>query len=133
MRTEPHDGGSTASLFEPDILLPTQYLASLQRGRIDEPERCLMLAVLEDAVDSYRKYALAQDPRGQVLFYEAEAWFVSEGNAWPFAFESICDVLDLNADSIRKGLARARPVLAAAAAVCAPKDETGASRHRGTA
>jgi hypothetical protein len=133
MRTEPHDGGSTASLFEPDILLPTQYLASLRRGRIDEPERCLMLAVLEDVVDSYRKYALARDPRGQVLFCEAEEWFLSEGNAWPFAFESICDVLDLNADSIRKGLERGRRVHAVAAAACETTDETGASRHRGTA
>ena len=75
-RTKKVEGGSGGGLFEPDILLPNQYFAAFRRGRAVEGERRLMLAVLEDAVDSYRKYALARDPREQACFLEAREWFV---------------------------------------------------------
>jgi len=78
-RAKKSEGGSGGGLFEPDILLPNQYFAAFRRGRAVEGERRLMLAVLEDAVDSYRKYALAQDPREQACFLEAKEWFVSQG------------------------------------------------------
>lgn len=74
-----------------------------------------MLAVLEDAVDSYRKYALARDPREQASFLEAREWFWSSDRSWLFAFENICDVLEMNADYLRSGLDRWRRQLTAAA------------------
>ena len=67
-----------------------------------------MLAVLEDAVDSYRKYARACDPREQACFLEAKEWFSSDDRSWLFAFENICDVLEMNADYLRTGLDRWR-------------------------
>ena len=115
-RAKRPEGGSNAGLFEPDILLPNQYFASFKRGRAVEGERRLMLAVLEDAVDSYRKYALARDPREQACFLEAKEWFVSEDNSWLFAFENICDVLEMNADYLRTGLDRWRRSLTAVVA-----------------
>ncbi len=114
-RTKKLEGGSGGGLFEPDILLPNQYFAAFRRGRAVEGERRLMLAVLEDAVDSYRKYALARDPREQACFLEAREWFVSTDRSWLFAFENICDVLEMNAEYLRTGLDKWRRALTAAA------------------
>jgi hypothetical protein len=114
-RSKKTEGGSGAGLFEPDILLPNQYFAAFRRGRAVEGERRLMLAVLEDAVDSYRKYALARDPREQACFLEAREWFVSADRSWLFAFENICDVLEMNPDYLRSGLDRWRRALMTAA------------------
>jgi hypothetical protein len=114
-RTRKSEGGSGAGLFEPDILLPNQYFAAFRRGRAVEGERRLMLAVLEDAVDSYRKHALARDPREQACFDEAREWFLSTDRSWLFAFENICDVLEMNAEYLRSGLDKWRRTLAASA------------------
>ncbi len=115
VRTKKAEGGSGGGLFEPDILLPNQYFAAFRRGRAVEGERRLMLAVLEDAVDSYRKYALARDPREQACFLEAREWFVSQDRSWLFAFENVCDVLEMNPDYLRSGLDKWRRALTATA------------------
>jgi hypothetical protein len=114
-RTKKNEGGTGAGLFEPDVLLPNQYFAAFRRGRAVEGERRLMLAVLEDAVDSYRKYALARDPREQSCFLEAREWFLSDDRSWLFAFENVCDVLEMNPDYLRSGLDKWRRQLTAAA------------------
>jgi len=114
-RTKKNEGGTGAGLFEPDVLLPNQYFAAFRRGRAVEGERRLMLAVLEDAVDSYRKYALARDPREQACFLEAREWFLSDDRSWLFAFENVCDVLEMNPDYLRSGLDKWRRQLTAAA------------------
>jgi hypothetical protein len=115
-RAKKSEGGTGAGLFEPDILLPNQYFAAFRRGRAVEGERRLMLAVLEDAVDSYRKHAAACDPREQACFLEAKEWFSSDDRSWLFAFENICDVLEMNADYLRSGLDRWRRAIALTAA-----------------
>lgn len=114
-RAKKSAGGTGTGLFEPDILLPNQYFAAFRRGRAVEGERRLMLAVLEDAVDSYRKHAAACDPREQACFLEAKEWFYSSDRSWLFAFENICDVLEMNADYLRSGLDRLRHTVATAA------------------
>src|SRR6266699_2766088 len=63
-----------AGLFQPDTLLPSQFFDRVRRRSEHDGERRLMIAVLEDAVDVYRKQAGAQDARGQQLFHEAEEW-----------------------------------------------------------
>src|SRR3989475_9565775 len=60
-----------AGLFEPDVLLPAQFFAAFRREGGLERERLLMLAVLEDAIDCYQKYAHSRDPRGRQMFDEA--------------------------------------------------------------
>jgi len=91
-------------LFEPDVLLPNQFFASFRRGRAIEGEKRLMLAVLEDAVDAFRKHALAEDPRSQASFHEAREWIFSDDQKWLFSFENICQTLDMNCCYIRQGL-----------------------------
>ena len=62
------------SLFQPDTLLPEQYLETFRRKLHLEPEKKLMLAILEDAIACFQKYILARDGKGKALFREAEEW-----------------------------------------------------------
>ncbi len=94
------------NLFEPDTLLPAQYFAAFAREGGIVRERRLMLAVLQDAVECYQKYALARDPRGRALFEDARNWIESREREWPFSYENICEVLGLNPEYIRRGLSR---------------------------
>jgi hypothetical protein len=43
-----------SSLFDPDTLLSAQYFENLRRKTPIEPEKRLMLAVLEDAVNCFQ-------------------------------------------------------------------------------
>lgn len=93
------------SLFQPDTLLPDQYLDTFRRKLHLEPEKKLMLAVLEDAIACYQKYLFARDSKGKALFHEAEEW-VEEPNAeGVFTFDSVCESLSLNPDYLRRGIA----------------------------
>ncbi len=93
-----------AGLFVPDTLLPSQFFDRLRRRGEMEGERRLMIAVLEDALDVYRKQMAARDTHGQQLFREAEEWLEDTEANDLFSFENICDVLDLNAQYLRRGL-----------------------------
>ena len=62
------------SLFQPDTLLPEQYLDTVRRKLHLEPEKKLMLAVLEDAIACFQKYVFAREGKGRILFQEAEDW-----------------------------------------------------------
>jgi hypothetical protein len=94
------------SLFNPDAVLPEQYSAVPSDHRGVQSERHLMLAVLQDAVECYQKYALARDPRGRTLFTDAVEWIESTDRQWPFAYENICDSLGLDPASVRSGLSK---------------------------
>ncbi len=89
-----------ASLFQPDILLPAQYKANL------EPEKELMLAVLEDAVRCFQKYLFAQHSKGKTMFQEAEQWIFEENSDWLFSFENTCELLGMDPCYVRQGLLR---------------------------
>ena len=93
-----------AGLVQPDTLLPSQYFDRVRRRGQYDGERRLMIAILEDAVDVYLKQAAAHDARGQQLFLEAEEWFDDTDRTRLYSFENICDVLDLEADYLRRGL-----------------------------
>jgi len=101
-----------AGLFQPDTLLPTQFFDRVRRRSEHDGERRLMIAILEDAVDVYRKQVGATDERGTHLFAEAEEWIEDPDRTWLFSFQNICDVLDIDAEYLRRGLhgwkARAR-------------------------
>jgi hypothetical protein len=94
------------NLFEPDSVLPDQFFSAFSRQYGLGSERQLMLAVLQDAVDCYQKYALARDPRGKFEFDEASRWIESVDREWPYSFENICDVLGIDPVCVREGLAK---------------------------
>ncbi len=91
-------------LFVPDSMLPSQYFDRVARRTEYDGERRLMVAVLEDAVDVYRKLAGATDARRQQLFADAEAWIESTDRNWIFSYQNICDVLGIEAEYLRRGL-----------------------------
>ncbi len=67
-------------------------------------ERELLVAVLLDAVQSYRHCRRATDPDARRLFEETRAWFVSTERVTLFSFEVICDALDLDPEYVRRML-----------------------------
>lgn len=95
-------------LLQPDTVLPSQYFAALRRKSTQEPERRLVIAILEDAVDCFTKHVFARDRRGQQLFRDADEWIRDSDREWPFAFENVCDLVGLDAEYLRRGLQRWR-------------------------
>ena len=91
---------------EPQVVLPAQCFE--RRAATLQPEKRLMLAVLEDAVATALKYGYARRVAEPQAMSELEDWFSSEDERCPFAFVRICEALDLDAGCIRAGLARAR-------------------------
>jgi hypothetical protein len=102
-----------ASLFQPDPLLPAQYFDSFRRRDQLETEKGLMLAVLEDAIMCFQKYALAQGSKGRRLFHEAEDWILEENSDWLFSFENICTALGLDPNCTRHSLIQGKEKLLA--------------------
>jgi hypothetical protein len=81
-----------------------QFFAGLKRKAQADGERRLMLAILEDAVDCFQKYAMVKDGRGRQLFAEAEQWFLSDDRRWPFSFVNVCEALEIQPQFLRRGL-----------------------------
>jgi hypothetical protein len=93
-----------ASLFQQDTILPAQFFETFRRKTPLEPEKRLMLAVLEDAVACFQKYLQARDARGQALFRDAEEWILDSHHEWLFSFDNICELLGFNPHYVRAGL-----------------------------
>ncbi len=89
-------------LFEPDVLLRDSF--GVRSGAMVSREKRLMLAVLENALDSYQKYVLARDGQGRQMYEEAVEWLESTNTDWLFSYRNICETLDINADYLRRGL-----------------------------
>ena len=51
--------------LEPEVVLPSQYFGSAMVDASLQPEKRLMLAVLEDAVGTFQKYVNARERNGQ--------------------------------------------------------------------
>jgi hypothetical protein len=99
-----------------------------------QPEKRLMLAVLEGAVSDFQKYAIASSGRGRRLFAEADAWLASTSTLGTLDFENICQALALDPSAIRTRLrawwaARQRGGLGSGA-VHVPVRRICGSRHR---
>ncbi|MBI4516341.1 MAG: hypothetical protein HY699_11065 [Deltaproteobacteria bacterium] len=97
-------GERDSRLFQPDVLLPAQFFSTLRRKAPQEPERRLVVAILEDAVDCFHKHLFARDHKARQLFEDSEAWILSDDRDWPFSFANICELLDLNPEYLRRGL-----------------------------
>jgi len=94
--------------LEPETILPSQYFDRFQIDASLQPEKRLMLAVLEDAVGTFQKYAVATGRRARRLFAEADDWFASDDTTWPYGFLNICQALSLEPAYVRRGLRRWR-------------------------
>jgi hypothetical protein len=93
-------------MFASDALLPAQYYDN--HSKTLEPERRLLLALLVDAVRCYQTGITAPGGSRTRLFAEAERWLFKPQRNVPFAFEDICDVLEIDPAYLRRGLRRWR-------------------------
>jgi len=94
------------AILEHDTLAKYDFFDGYRQRVSQEPEKRLMLAVLEDAVATYQKKVLARGSKGKGLFREARDWILEEDSNWLFSFENICDILGFNPNYIRQGLIR---------------------------
>lgn len=94
------------SLFEPDTLVSAQYFQNFRRKTCLEPEKRLILAMLEDAVSCFQIYLTARSGKGKKLFNEAEKWIMMTDNDWILSFASVCEMLAFNPEYVRQGLRR---------------------------
>jgi hypothetical protein len=92
------------SLFQPDTLLGEDYAANFRRKIPLEPERTLLLAVLEDGIRCYQENLFANNGKRRTLFDEAKEWLFSDETHWFCSFVSICTLLNLEPNYIRRGL-----------------------------
>lgn len=95
---------NNVALISNDVGAQQRYFDVFRRSEPLEPEKALLLAVLEDAVHCYRKYATARDRSGKEYFREAEEWIMGGGDGWIFSFENVCDLLGLDPQYVRRGL-----------------------------
>jgi hypothetical protein len=86
------------SLLDGGIL--SQYWNTVRRRESSEPERELMLAVLKDAIMTYKKNLCRDTP----LARDTERWFSERDDDGLFSFEMVCAILGLSAERIRAEL-----------------------------
>jgi hypothetical protein len=97
-------------LFEPDAILPAQFYAMFKSGHYKDPERRLMVAVLEDAVSCLSMNPSECNLRQRKQYEEAKEWVSAEEESeWIFSFKNICEVLGMDPSYLRRGLTRPKP------------------------
>jgi hypothetical protein len=95
-----------ASLFQPDTLLSDQYFENLRRKTFFDPEKRLMLAVLEDAIRYYQDNWFSRNSKRKRIFDETEEWILTPDSDWVFSFDHVCETLGLSPAYLRRGLLR---------------------------
>jgi hypothetical protein len=88
-------------VFADDMTVTAKYWETVMRKNYSQPEKELMLAVLKDALMTYKKRV---PHSGNALFKEAETWFFDRERDRLFSFETICAVLGLSPGKIRQNL-----------------------------
>jgi hypothetical protein len=81
-----------------------EVFEGLSKRTIREGEKELMLAILEDAVNSFQQHLAAGNEKDRKQFQEAQEWLLGKNEDWLFSFDSVCETLDLDPSYIRRGL-----------------------------
>jgi hypothetical protein len=89
-----------------DTILPSRFFDRLRKART--PEKRLLAAILEDAIEVYRDHAEMRRRHDRELLHEVETWFASDDAGYPFSFRRICVELGVDAAWVRQVLARWR-------------------------
>lgn len=90
-------------LIAGEIVLPSQYWDEIVDPR-SEPEKRLMVAVLEEAVATLLNHARSSSELDQEVAAEARRWIASNDRSGPFTFATICDVLELETSRVRHAI-----------------------------
>jgi hypothetical protein len=95
------------STFTYGLIVPSQFFTPPHQSHsFWKGEQRLLFAVLQDAMGSWFRYRDVSTIRGRHRFEEVAAWFASTDKGWLYAFERICEMLELDPDYIRLGLQR---------------------------
>jgi hypothetical protein len=96
-------------LLVPDLITPEQYGDRTRAEVTDRPEARIMLAVLADAIATYRRGVVCRTgSHARRPFREVLQWLESTDDAPLYSFERICSTLRFDAAAIREGLERWR-------------------------
>jgi hypothetical protein len=87
-------------------VLPLQFHGGRRGTATTEPLRRLMVAMLVDAIRCFQTKLEARQPAKRQEFAEVRSWIFSEEDNGFFSFTAVCDALEIDAQAIRKGLAR---------------------------
>ena len=98
------DAFDAVTLFDADGVDAAQYTDTIQRKTPLEPEKHLLLAVLEDALACYRKNVFARTAKKQAAYRDAEEWIFATDDERFLGFESVCGVLGIEPSYLRRGL-----------------------------
>lgn len=107
-------------MFEPDVMLPSQFHGEGEQGVIGG-ERRLMAAILSDGVEAYiasrvssalqRSSAHRNDSSAKSSFKhpkhtDAQDWVDDCDDSYVFSFDNVCSSLGIDPDYLRLGLSR---------------------------
>lgn len=95
---------TTKESLPPVAVLPEQFYTKPEDKAVSQGIQALMRAVLDDALWTWKKQFITKGRRAQRLAREAEEWFFSENDSWPFSFVNICEALGLDPAYIRQGI-----------------------------
>ena len=88
-------------IFEQDVVVSAELFA--RRSGLPDPERSLMLAVLEDAMRCFLDYGDAEGKQ-RALYDEARGWLESDARMGLYDFANVCDVLGIEVAWLRRRL-----------------------------
>jgi hypothetical protein len=94
------------TLFYPDTIAAPEYFEGLSPKTSLDPTKKLMLAIVEDALKCFLANVSAHGGKNKKLFDEAEQWIMAEESDEIFSFATICEVLGLNPQYVRRRLMR---------------------------
>jgi hypothetical protein len=66
-----------------------------------QPEKGLMLAVLQDSVECFQEY---EGDEANHLFKNIKEWIFEDDYEWLFSFIKICEAVNMDPNYLRKGL-----------------------------
>jgi hypothetical protein len=104
----PHQS-SPAPAFEMGLVVPVQFYDLIRRNAFLDGETRLVFAVLEDAVRTYLRQRGSRRRADRVEFAKVARWFEAKDGVVPFAFEYVCEVLELDSESFRRQLRILQP------------------------
>lgn len=90
-----------------ESVMPTTERAPASRSS----HRRLMLAVLNEALQTYATGLTSRSVARRSDAYKVETWTTSDNTDWPFAFVNVCTVLGVDPDYIRARMRKLRLTL----------------------
>ena len=101
-------GIMNSGLFSYEPVLPAQYYPCYSKGKRIEPEKRLMVAVLESTIEEIKKNFGRSGRRAKRLLDEDLAYIECTDRSWAFSFENLCESLNLDSGAIRREMRKYR-------------------------